>query len=112
MMRIPAWKVSAHAIAGSRCGWESVFFFSSRRRHTRFDCDWSSDVCSSDLQPALAGLPERVARHADPLRIARADQPHIRPAVTDVDQPAGVDAGEAGEGLVAEIGRASGRERG
>src|SRR3989475_6920907 len=26
------------------------FFFSSRRRHTRFDCDWSSDVCSSDLQ--------------------------------------------------------------
>src|SRR5256886_7587350 len=27
----------------------SVFFFSSRRRHTRFDCDWSSDVCSSDL---------------------------------------------------------------
>src|SRR2546430_9536905 len=26
-----------------------IFFFSSRRRHTRFDCDWSSDVCSSDL---------------------------------------------------------------
>src|SRR2546430_1836727 len=25
------------------------FFFPSRRRHTRFDCDWSSDVCSSDL---------------------------------------------------------------
>src|SRR6266853_1914184 len=25
------------------------FFFSSRRRHTRFDCNWSSDVCSSDL---------------------------------------------------------------
>src|SRR2546427_8952126 len=25
------------------------FFFSSRRRHTRFDSDWSSDVCSSDL---------------------------------------------------------------
>src|SRR5260370_29047270 len=31
------------------------FFFSSRRRHTRFKCDWSSDVCSSDLtdQPAF-----------------------------------------------------------
>src|SRR5205085_8508796 len=28
---------------------EILFFFSSRRRHTRFDCDWSSDVCSSDL---------------------------------------------------------------
>src|SRR2546430_477597 len=25
-----------------------AIFFSSRRRHTRFDCDWSSDVCSSD----------------------------------------------------------------
>ena len=25
------------------------FFFSSRRRHTRSLCDWSSDVCSSDL---------------------------------------------------------------
>src|SRR2546430_10341317 len=31
-----------------------VFFFSSRRRHTRFDCDWSSDVCSSDLQAILS----------------------------------------------------------
>src|SRR6266478_4885845 len=30
------------------CYW-FFFFFSSRRRHTRFDCDWSSDVCSSDL---------------------------------------------------------------
>src|SRR2546427_680434 len=28
------------------------FFFSSRRRHTRFDCDWSSDVCSSILRHA------------------------------------------------------------
>src|SRR5260370_21871187 len=28
------------------------FFFSSRRRHTRFKCDWSSDVCSSDLYGA------------------------------------------------------------
>src|SRR5690606_39619824 len=27
------------------------FFFSSRRRHTRFSRDWSSDVCSSDLDP-------------------------------------------------------------
>src|SRR5688572_31318739 len=30
------------------------FFFSSRRRHTRFDCDWSSDVCSSDLEVTAA----------------------------------------------------------
>src|SRR2546430_11090620 len=32
---------------GMRQG-NDVVFFSSRRRHTRFDCDWSSDVCSSD----------------------------------------------------------------
>src|SRR5580698_10680373 len=33
------------------------FFFSSRRRHTRLTCDWSSDVCSSDLEPAAAPPP-------------------------------------------------------
>src|SRR5260370_33685068 len=32
----------------------SIFFFSSRRRHTRFKCDWSSDVCSSDLSVSFA----------------------------------------------------------
>src|SRR3989475_8994304 len=40
------------------------FFFSSRRRHTRFDCDWSSDVCSSDLAsarpPALRRVHEKL----------------------------------------------------
>src|SRR6267143_1219499 len=36
------------------------FFFSSRRRHTRWNCDWSSDVCSSDLTRLL------VERGADP----------------------------------------------
>src|SRR5256885_4474613 len=40
-----------------------VFFFSSRRRHTRLQGDWSSDVCSSDLleEKAKAPTPERVA---------------------------------------------------
>src|SRR6476661_10604474 len=32
------------------------FFFSSRRRHTRFKCDWSSDVCSSDLDVLLVAV--------------------------------------------------------
>src|SRR5260370_24740655 len=31
-----------------------IIFFSSRRRHTRFKCDWSSDVCSSDLRSFLS----------------------------------------------------------
>src|SRR2546430_6713453 len=39
----------------------SFFFFSSRRRHTRFDCDWSSDVCSSDLEGAGRPIPDRGA---------------------------------------------------
>src|SRR2546430_5796471 len=47
------------------------FFFSSRRRHTRFDCDWSSDVCSSDL--ALISQRRAQARAAG-LRAALADQ--------------------------------------
>src|SRR2546426_2558474 len=33
-----------------------LFFFSSRRRHTRLQGDWSSDVCSSDLDVEVAGL--------------------------------------------------------
>src|SRR5438046_4972647 len=33
------------------------FFFSSRRRHTRLVSDWSSDVCSSDLDPWPGGEP-------------------------------------------------------
>src|SRR5207302_2665798 len=41
------------------CIASAVFFFSSRRRHTRFSRDWSSDVCSSDLKrdiKSIAGL--------------------------------------------------------
>src|SRR5882672_11900662 len=45
-----------------------IFFFSSRRRHTRSLCDWSSDVCSSDLSLRGSGvlhLPDpRSERHA------------------------------------------------
>src|SRR3989440_1187435 len=48
-----------------------LFFFSSRRRHTRSDRDWSSDVCSSDLipagvldQPAHRDLARQAAREA------------------------------------------------
>src|SRR2546426_6308082 len=34
----------------------AIFFFSSRRRHTRLQGDWSSDVCSSDLLDEVAAL--------------------------------------------------------
>src|SRR3989440_2420133 len=41
---------SSHLIASF------FFFFSSRRRHTRSDRDWSSDVCSSDLDAQIEML--------------------------------------------------------
>src|SRR5438105_15924352 len=39
----------------SSCVSFRCFFFSSRRRHTRSTRDWSSDVCSSDLEPCGGG---------------------------------------------------------
>src|SRR5215204_7205068 len=56
------------------------FFFSSRRRHTRSLCDWSSDVCSSDLE-VLATHAEH--RGAQPLG---AKEP-ASPELTDLGFP-------------------------
>src|SRR5215211_8639490 len=39
-----------------------MFFFSSRRRHTRSLCDWSSDVCSSDLAAEVVTIEEDLSR--------------------------------------------------
>src|SRR5690606_24237921 len=54
-----------------------LFFFSSRRRHTRFSRDWSSDVCSSDLTLTLAVMAR--TRLLYRLRDANA-RPWIHPA--------------------------------
>src|SRR2546430_8978274 len=83
------------------------FFFSSRRRHTRFDCDWSSDVCSSDLR-----LVQMIERELIP---GRADRVDLAAAVA-----AGVDGGGGRHAddrprdrpRREEIGRASCRGRG
>src|SRR5882762_12033614 len=48
------------------------FFFSSRRRHTRFKCDWSSDVCSSDLDSTLG------PSLTEALRVDLAQSPVVR----------------------------------
>src|SRR5690242_20880707 len=40
------------------------FFFSSRRRHTRLTCDWSSDVCSSDLAAGNRDQCDHAEEHA------------------------------------------------
>src|SRR3712207_7040507 len=53
----------------------SGVFFSSRRRHTRYWRDWSSDVCSSDL----VGVPNVVREHED-------DRPILVAAGTSVAQ--------------------------
>src|SRR6266568_5312146 len=50
------------------------FFFSSRRRHTRWNCDWSSDVCSSDLEiVAASGIDPRLLQIEVTERLALGD---------------------------------------
>src|SRR5260370_32088295 len=67
-----------------------AFFFSSRRRHTRFKCDWNSDVCSSDLavvdlrrsrNKTVSGQPGASAQHrpGELKNIRVADDPRILP---------------------------------
>src|SRR2546427_4924692 len=54
------------------------FFFSSRRRHTRFDCDWSSDVCSSDLSLfRLAPVLDAIEVDAPVLRLTQQSLGHF-----------------------------------
>src|SRR5688572_31005748 len=62
------------------------FFFSSRRRHTRFDCDWSSDVCSSDLT-ANGSAARQHARMLGGLERwrARTELVHFLPELVRVD---------------------------
>src|SRR2546426_8272415 len=43
------WSRSRSWLGFTTCRWWKSFFFSSRRRHTRLQGDWSSDVCSSDM---------------------------------------------------------------
>src|SRR2546427_4200057 len=67
-------------------GYCFFFFFSSRRRHTRFDCDWSSDVCSSDLD-LVHLLQSRAARAA---RRARLCHPGLTPHTVSVTHVPGL----------------------
>src|SRR5690606_39675393 len=92
------------------------------RRHTRFSRDWSSDVCSSDLerlgvhpgllgqlaleQPGLVLEPLLDLEQLDEDLHLRAEHPGVEGLGEVVDRPGGV----AAEDLVPEIGRASCRE--
>src|SRR5207247_5754619 len=85
-----------------------IFFFSSRRRHTRSTRDWSSDVCSSDLVAAakaelIAGLPAGatcIVPAGEPLL-----EPHLR---ADLDT---VTFGPGGDVTLASFERGRSEER-
>src|SRR6266487_5973748 len=62
-----------------------LFFFSSRRRHTRWTGDWSSDVCSSDLLGAL----QRAGSIRDRGVGVLGDRVAVRPAGAEDDVMAG-----------------------
>src|SRR5690606_40401902 len=94
-----------------------LFFFSSRRRHTRFSRDWSSDVCSSDLElrnrltapPACRGNCAEIMSATVRANGERLDVELAVSALADV----AVALPQAGDRWQLEqIGRASGRDRG
>src|SRR5256886_16812784 len=78
------------------------FFFSSRRRHTRFDCDWSSDVCSSDLEAGRGG------HDADRRVRLVVRRPHDHVAHRALSDLGGGGGGGSGERRVGEEGRSRG----
>src|SRR5690606_41174661 len=93
-------------------------FFSSRRRHTRFSRDWSSDVCSSDLAYATAELGFLALDTAGQMAMRLLAEPVVQ--IVDPDSGQVVGSGELGEVVVTnfsrgypliQIGRASCRER-
>src|SRR5438034_8241293 len=55
----------------------NVFFFSSRRRHTRSLCDWSSDVCSSDLRAVPAATEEGRRRRMENIVVRYLEHPKL-----------------------------------
>src|SRR3990167_3961245 len=81
---------------------QSLFVFSSRRRDTRFDCDWSSDVCSSDLPRETRAILEGIedgpsleayvgrGGYAALVRAALANDPAALPAMLRVPGPRGM----------------------
>src|SRR5256885_4410777 len=108
--------IVARNCGGARWVWEMVwwsrlFFFSSRRRHTRLQGDWSSDVCSSDLRDGTTfALARRLDQRGVPVMFVSAarkiDIPTELSAAPLLPKPY-----RAAEVKAAKIGRASCRER-
>src|SRR5260221_10882042 len=86
------------------------FFFSSRRRHTRSLCDWSSDVCSSDLREADDGQ-DRLMTEMPTQSLISESYRGLRSSISfaAVDEP--IKTLVVSSSNKGEIGRASCRER-
>src|SRR5437764_8712523 len=101
------------------------FFFSSRRRHTRYIGDWSSDVCSSDLPrdgsivqalqtESIHGSGITFGNGALWISSTKMADPHDPPRTLKVDPKTGRTLKSwvtPGSGMYGKIGRASCRER-
>src|SRR5690606_41057191 len=68
-----------------------VFFFSSRRRHTRFSRDWSSDVCSSDLDDEFEALLDQLHGKGRHTGVAADAAPAAEPVAAEAPAGAGGD---------------------
>src|SRR5690606_40120378 len=93
-------------------------FFSSRRRHTRFSRDWSSDVCSSDLLLLFSNALMLGSIRGNGIRIHERQFPDVYESVQTLSKEMGLKAVPdvfviQSEGALNafEIGRASCRER-
>src|SRR5438046_8924122 len=99
-----------------KCNYKNIdyFFFSSRRRHTRLVSDWSSDVCSSDLEFALldylhevehaAGRVERLERALE--EAVKSAPPQMRAVIEGLQALRGI-APVCAVPIVAELGQVS-----
>src|SRR5207245_8599358 len=93
-----------------------IFFFSSRRRHTRCYRDWSSDVCSSDLEANVA-ICDMAGTNVNPDVMLGSDVPDGTRVTVNTSRIADGDIGfvinfnGAGSVPPVKIGRASCRER-
>src|SRR5690606_39695734 len=88
--------------------WLAVrFFFSSSGRHTRFSRDWSSDVCSSDLD--VARVPQRLEQRVAETQRQQVLYAFLAQVVVDPEHAVLVE--HTGDAVVDEIGRASCRDR-
>src|SRR5689334_23815694 len=90
--------------SGARPRDSGRFCFSGGRRHTRWNCDWSSDVCSSDLCPNVDEAPETSAELVAAARAATKMPLYAKLSPAQWDVAAGaravVDAGADGLSLV------------